>query len=63
MLNWPLIVACTVLAYDVRSGHQMSPTGRSYTGSGYNAAGTYGYTSMSHSGTDYSQGMCWINAA
>lgn len=35
----------------------MSPTGRSYNGSaGYNTAGSYGYTSMSHSSADYSQG-------
>ncbi|XP_067928730.1 transcription factor COE3-like [Watersipora subatra] len=47
-------------AYDVRSGHQMSPTGRGYTASGYNSTGSYGYTSMSHSGTDYPQGLSGI---
>lgn len=40
----------------------MSPTGRSYSGSGYNTAGSYGYTGMNHSSTDYSQGMSMATA-
>ncbi|KAF6018139.1 hypothetical protein EB796_023564 [Bugula neritina] len=44
-------------AYDVRTAHQLSPTGRSNYNSngGYNPP-SYGYTPMTHStGTDYSQ--------
>ena len=41
--------------YDVRAAHQMSPTGRAYNG--YNSAASYGYTTMTHSASDYTQGM------
>ena len=33
----------------------MSPTGRAYNG--YNTAASYGYTTMTHSASDYTQGM------
>lgn len=45
-----------LVAYDVRSGHQMSPTGRSYSNSGYNSNPYGTYTTMPHSGSDYAQG-------
>ena len=39
----------------MRAAHQMSPTGRAYNG--YNTAASYGYTTMTHSASDYTQGM------